>query len=99
METFRDQALWRIVGLGLVSIAVVIIGILRKLQAPFVIGIIVVLIHGISTFAPELRTAFGYVPWYLWLAVGGILFTWLAIRFEQRRRDLKKVVMKFAELR
>lgn len=99
IENFREQELWRIVGLGVVGIAVIIVGLLRKLQAPFVIGVVVVLIHGISTFLPQLRAAYEFVPWWLWLGIGGAVLIAVAVRFEQRRRDMKAVVMKFSELR
>lgn len=99
IETLRDQALWRIVGLGVVGVAVVIVGVMRRLQAPFVIGVVIVLTHAISTFLPQLRAAYEFVPWWLWLGIGGAVLIAVAVRFEQRRRDVKTVVMKFAELR
>lgn len=94
-----EQNLWRTVILGVVGIAVIVIAVVRKLQAPLAIGVVVVLIHGIATFLPQLRAAYLAVPWWLWLAVGGILLIALAIRYERRIRDLKSVAMKFAELR
>ena len=99
IETFRDHNVWRIVILGLVGVSVIAVGAVRKLQAPFAIAIIIVLIHGIATFLPQLRAAYSAVPWWLWLAVGGTLLIALAIRYERRLRDLKSVVTKFAELR
>lgn len=99
VETFNDQALWRIVGLGVVGVAVIIVAVIRKLQAPFTIAVVVVLIHGIATFLPQLRAAYEFVPWWLWLGIGGALLIAVAVRFEQRRRDMKSVVTKFAELR
>ena len=99
IETLRDQALWRIVGLGVVGVAVVIVGVMRRLQAPVVIGVVIVLTHAISTFLPQLRAAYEFVPWWLWLGIGGAVLIAVAVRFEQRRRDVKTVVMKFAELR
>jgi hypothetical protein len=40
--------LWRIVSLGVVAIIVIVIGSTRRLQAPFVIGAVVLLIHGVA---------------------------------------------------
>lgn len=99
IETFRDQVLWRMVGLGVVGVAVIMIGVMRKLQASFVMGVVVVLVHGVATFLPQLRAAYEFVPWWLWLGIGGAALIAVAVRFEQRRRDLKTVVTKFAELR
>ena len=98
-ESFNDQSLWRIVGLGVVGVSVIIVGVVRRLQAPFVIGVVVVLIHGISTFLPQLRAAYEFVPWWLWLGIAGVILTVLAARYEQRIRNLKTVALKFAALR
>ena len=97
--TIDDRPLWRLVGLGVVGTAVIVIGVVRRLQAPFVIGVVVVLIHGIATFLPQLRAAYEFFPWWLWLGVGGVLLIVLAARYEQRIRNLKSVAMKFAALR
>ena len=97
--TIDDRPLWRLVGLGVVGLAVIVIGVVRRLQAPFVIGVVVVLIHGIATFLPQLRAAYEFFPWWLWLGVGGVLLIVLAARYEQRIRNLKSVAMKFAALR
>ncbi|GAA3741398.1 hypothetical protein GCM10022239_16330 [Leifsonia bigeumensis] len=97
--TIDDRPLWRLVGLGVVGIAVIVIAVVRRLQAPFVIGVVVVLIHGIATFLPQLRAAYEFLPWWLWLGAGGVLLIVLAARYEQRIRNLKSVAMKFAALR
>ncbi len=99
IENLQEQELWRIVGLGAVGIAVLLVGIMRKLQAPFVIGATVVLIHTVATFLPQLRAAYEFVPWWLWLGIGGVVLIAGAIRYEQRIRDMKKMVMKLTELR
>src|SRR5690606_24879129 len=93
------RLLGRLVGLGVVGIAVVVIAVVRRLQAPFVIGVVVVLIHGVATFLPQLRAVYEFVPWWLWLGAGGVLLIVLAARYEQRIRNLRSVAMKFAALR
>lgn len=90
---------WRLVGLGVVAIAVLVIGAVKRLQAPFVIGAIVVLWHGIATFQPQLRAVYEAVPWWLWLGIGGVLLIVLAARYEKRIAGLKSVAMRFAALR
>lgn len=99
VSTADDNALWRLVSLGVVGIAVIVAAVAAKLQAPFAIGVVVVLWHGIATFLPQLRAAYEFFPWWLWLGVGGVLLIVLAARYEQRIRDLKNVVTKFAALR
>jgi hypothetical protein len=97
--TIDDRPVWRLVGLGVVGIAVIVVAVARRLQAPFVIGVVVVLIHGVATFLPQLRAAYEFLPWWLWLGAGGVLLIVLAARYEQRIRNLRSVAMKFAALR
>ncbi len=99
LATIDERPLWRLVGLGVVGIAVIVIAVVRRLQAPFVIGVVVVLIHGVATFLPQLRAAYEFLPWWLWLGAGGVLLIVLAARYEQRIRNLRSVAMKFAALR
>ncbi len=99
LATIDDRPLWRLVGLGVAGIAVVVLAVMRRLQAPFAIGVVVVLIHGIATFLPQLRAAYEALPWWLWLGAGGVLLIVLAARYEQRIRNLKSVAMRFAALR
>ncbi len=97
--TFSEQPLWRLVGLGVVGVGVIIVGVARRLQAPFTIGVVVVIVHGIATFLPQLRAAYEFVPWWLWAAAAGIILTALAFRYEQRSRDIRNAVVKYAALR
>ncbi|KFF59588.1 hypothetical protein JF66_10255 [Cryobacterium sp. MLB-32] len=93
------SALWRIVALGVVAVIVVVTGLVRRLQAPFVIGAVVLLIHGTAQLWPWISLAYGAVPWWLWLGVGGILLIVLAARYEQRIRNLTSIALKISALR
>jgi len=99
VATLDTNPLWRLVGLGVVGIAIVIFGAVRRLQAPFVIAGVVVLVHVIATFAPQIRAAYGFFPWWLWLAVGGVVLIGLAARYEQRLQNVRGVVLKIGALR
>ena len=99
LATIDDSALWRLVSLGVVGVIVIVIAVVRRLQAPFVIGVVVVLIHGIATFLPQLRAVYQAVPWWLWLGLGGVVLIVLAARYEHRIQNLKNVAMRFASLR
>jgi hypothetical protein len=91
--------LWRVVGLGVLAIAVLILGTARKLQAPFLIGAGVLLVHALAQLWPWISLAYGVVPWWLWLGVGGVLLIVLAARYEQRIQNLKSVALKISALR
>ena len=95
--TYSD--LWRIVSLGIVAIIVFVIGSTRRLQAPFVIGAVVLLIHGVAQLWPWIALAYSVVPWFLWLGGGGIVLIVLAARYEQRIANLKSVALRISALR
>ncbi|TFD63261.1 hypothetical protein E3T39_00710 [Cryobacterium suzukii] len=95
--TYND--LWRIVSLGVVAIIVLAIGSTRRLQAPFVIGAAVLLIHGVAQLWPWIALAYSVVPWFLWLGGGGILLIVLAARYEQRIANFKSVALRISALR
>lgn len=99
VATLDTNPLWRLVGLGVVGIAIVIIGAVRRLQAPFVIAGAVVLVHVTATFAPQIRAAYEFFPWWLWLAVGGVALIALAARYEQRIQNVRGVVLRVGALR
>ncbi|WP_168626976.1 hypothetical protein [Cryobacterium sp. BB307] len=99
IATVDDRPMWRLVGLGVVGVAVIVVGVAKRLQAPFTIGVVVVLIHGIATFLPQLRAAYEFFPWWLWLGAGGVLLIVLAARYEQRIANFKAIALKFSNLR
>ena len=94
-----DRPLWRLVGLGLLAVATLIVGAVRRLQAPFVLGVLVALIHGIATFSTEIRIVYQAIPGYYWLAAGGVLLIVLAARYEKRIKNLKDAALMVASLR
>ena len=96
---FDDKPLWRLVALGVVSVAVIVIGVVRRLQAPFLIGAVVAVIHGIATFSPQIRAVYQAAPWWLWAGIGGVLLILLAARYENRIKNLKDAVLKVGNLR
>ncbi|MFP7760734.1 SCO7613 C-terminal domain-containing membrane protein [Marisediminicola sp. LYQ85] len=99
LATLGDRPVWRLVALGVVSVIVLIAGVSRRLQAPFVIASAVVLIHAIATFTPQIRAAYAALPWPLWLTIGGAIVVALAARYEKRVANLKSAAVSVAKLR
>ncbi|TFC81628.1 hypothetical protein E3T24_14895 [Cryobacterium sp. TmT2-59] len=91
--------LWRVVGLGVLALVVIVVGVLRKLQAPFLIGAAVLLIHAVAQLWPWISVAYGAVPWWLWLGAGGVVLIVLAARYEQRIANLKSIALSISALR
>ena len=71
---FTDPELWRIVALGLVSAAAVLIGAMRRLQAPLLFGGAVLLVHAIAQLWPVIIWLYEAVWWWLWLGIAGVIF-------------------------
>lgn len=93
-----DAVLWRVIALGAVAIALVVIGAVRALQAPLVVGSAVLLVHAIAQLWPWIAAA--YVAfWWLWLGLGGVALIFLAARYEKRMRAIKAAFAAVTALR
>lgn len=99
ISTFTDPELWRLVGLGVAGVLVIVAGATMRLQAPFVLGTAVVLVHALRTFAPQLRAVYEAADWYIWAGVGGVILIAIAIRYEQRMRDVRLITTRISALR
>lgn len=94
-----DVELWRVVGLGVVAIAMVVAGAVLRLQAPLVLGSAVLLVHAVAQLWPWISSAYTAVPWWLWLGLGGALLIFLAARYERRMRALRAAFTAITSLR
>ncbi|MDY0908163.1 SCO7613 C-terminal domain-containing membrane protein [Microbacterium sp. CFBP9034] len=91
--------LWRVVGLGVVAIALVVIGAVWRLQAPLLLGSAVLLVHAAAQLWPWISAAYVAVPWWLWLGIGGALLIFIAARYEKRMRALRAAFTAVSSLR
>jgi hypothetical protein len=91
--------LWRVVALGVVALLVLGVGLALKLQAPTLIGAVVVMAHGLAQLWPWISGLYGSVPWWLWAGVGGVVLIVLAATYESRIRDLKVAARGLSSLR
>ncbi len=99
VATFTDAPIWRLVGLGVVCIAAILVGALLKLQAPLILGAVAVLVHAIRTFAPQIIEIYQLTEWWIWAVVGGAIILFVAITLEKRVRDLKSFGSRVSALR
>jgi hypothetical protein len=88
-DFFGETELWRVVALGVLAVGLVVVGAVRRLQAPLVLGSVVLLVHATAQLWPWISTAYEYVPWWLWLGIGGALLIFLAARYEKNMRALR----------
>ncbi|WP_143094997.1 SCO7613 C-terminal domain-containing membrane protein [Mycetocola miduiensis] len=94
-----SNELWRVVTLGVVALLVFGAGLALKLQAPTLIGAVVVVAHGLAQLWPWISDLYGSVPWWLWAGVGGVTLIVLAATYESRIRDLKAAARGITSLR
>ncbi|MCU1580402.1 MAG: hypothetical protein JWP19_2606 [Rhodoglobus sp.] len=99
LATFGEQPAWRLVGLGVACLIAIVAGALLKLQAPLLVGAVVVIVHALRTFAPQLAAVYQLTEWWVWAVVGGAIILFLGLTFEKRLRDLKSVGTRVASLR
>ncbi|WP_159604611.1 SCO7613 C-terminal domain-containing membrane protein [Agromyces humi] len=96
---FVEPELWRLIALGAVSAIIVVIGAVRRLQAPLLLGGAVLLVHAVAQLWPWLTSVYEAVWWWLWLGVAGVALIALAATYERQLRLARNVVRSIAELR
>ncbi|WP_306893830.1 SCO7613 C-terminal domain-containing membrane protein [Agromyces albus] len=96
---FTDPELWRNVALGIVAALVVLVGAMRRLQAPLLLGGGVLLVHAIVQLWPWITDLYEAVWWWLWLGIAGMLFVVLAATYERQLRLARGTIRLIAELR
>jgi hypothetical protein len=94
-----SNELWRVVTLGVVALLVFCGGLALKLQAPTLIGAVVLVSHALAQFWPWISGLYGVVPWWLWVGIGGVILIVSAATLEGRIRDLKAVARGISSLR
>ncbi|MFK3671160.1 SCO7613 C-terminal domain-containing membrane protein [Leifsonia aquatica] len=99
LADLTGSPLWRVTGLGILALLTVLVGLRCKLQAPFVIGSVVLLVHGVAQLWPWISAAYGAVPWWLWLGAGGVILIAVAARYEKRINDVRTIALSILALR
>ena len=96
---FVDPQLWRIVALGVAALAALVIGVQRRLQAPFILGGAVLLVHAIVQLWPAITVLYEAVWWWLWLGIAGVALVVLAATYERQLRLARTTIRSIASMR
>ena len=96
---FTDPELWRIIALGVVASVAVVVGAVRRLQAPLLLGGAVLLVHAIAQLWPWITWLYEAVWWWLWLGIAGVILVVLAATYERQLRLARGTIRSIAELR
>ncbi|WZH38475.1 MAG: hypothetical protein PIR02_07335 [Microbacterium enclense] len=96
-----DNVLWRVIALGVVALAVLLAGARYKLQAPVLLGGIVLIVHAVAQLWPWIASIYESVSglWWLWLGIAGVLLIVVAATYERRIREVKAVALAIRALR
>ncbi|MEO6533344.1 MAG: hypothetical protein ABIO06_07190 [Pseudolysinimonas sp.] len=92
------QTIRAILVLGLALVAI-LIGSLRRLGAPFIIGLIVLPIENIVVFAVQVGRSIGATPWWITLATAGAVLLVIAVTSERRSAGQKGMAARLRDLR
>ncbi|MDL9980520.1 SCO7613 C-terminal domain-containing membrane protein [Microbacterium sp. ASV49] len=96
---YTDPVTWRLVTVGIVALATMLFGILRRLQAPFLLGAAVLVVHGVTQLWPIIARNYDQVWWWLWIAIAGVILIAIAATYERQLRFAKRMIRTVASLR
>lgn len=96
-----DNVLWRVIALGVAALAVLLAGVRFRLQAPVLLGGVVLIVHAVAQLWPWIASIYESVSglWWLWLAIVGVLLIVVAATYERRIREVKAVALAIRALR
>lgn len=89
---FRSTSITRSVCVLLICVALVVIGAVKKWQAPLSVGAVCLVIH-VLTVSWGYITAFSRNYWWVWLALAGVILIITAARFEYVKKVKKAYEM------
>ncbi|WP_111719006.1 SCO7613 C-terminal domain-containing membrane protein [Homoserinimonas sp. OAct 916] len=98
LANFWVPPLWRVIGLGVVCIVILLVAVWRKWQAPLLIAGGVLVLHALAQLWPWISTVYSAL-WWLWLGIGGVILIVIAATYEKRMRDFKSVALRIGALR
>ncbi|MCU1439530.1 MAG: hypothetical protein JWP85_527 [Rhodoglobus sp.] len=91
----RTERAILVIGLALVAI---LIGSLRQLGAPFILGIIALPIENVLVFTVQLGRSIGAAPWWITLATAGAVLLVIAVTYERKSAASRGVGARLRDL-
>ena len=93
--------LWRVIALGAAALVILLAGVRWRLQAPVLIGGVVLLVHAVAQLWPWITALYESVSglWWLWLGIAGVLLIVVAATYERRIRELRSAALAIRALR
>ena len=91
LRAVTDSGELRPLLLGLAALAVLALGVSRRLQAPLVVGGVVLAVDAVVQLAPYLVAVYDAVPRWVTIGAVGLLLVGAGATYERRVQDLRRV--------
>lgn len=99
VATGTDPQTLRAILVIALALAAILIGSLRKLGAPFILGIIVLPLENITVFAVQVGHSISAAPWWITLATAGAVLLVVSVTYERRDAGSRGVAARLRDLR
>ncbi|MCU1508549.1 MAG: hypothetical protein JWQ12_814 [Glaciihabitans sp.] len=98
LATGTDPQTWRAILVIALALVAILIGSLRRLAAPFILGVVVLPIENLVVFVVQIGRSIGAAPWWITLASAGAVLLVIAVTYEQRSRSLRGTSARLRDL-
>ncbi|HEX5331789.1 MAG TPA: hypothetical protein VFW79_04020 [Cellulomonas sp.] len=96
---WADPTAWRLWLVLAGAVVAVLVGAVRRWQAPFALGGVVLILLALVQLSPAAAAALRVVEWWMLLAVGGAILLGLGLTYERRLREATEAVRFVAAMR
>ena len=87
LATATDPLTWRAVLVMAFALVAILVGVRWRLAAPFVLGMIILPVENVLAFSVQIGRGIEAMPWWITLAVVGIVLLVIAVGSERRAGD------------
>ncbi|WP_258726918.1 SCO7613 C-terminal domain-containing membrane protein [Cellulomonas sp. NS3] len=94
-----EPTMWRLVLVLVGATAAVVVGAVRRWQAPFVLGAAALAVVAVVQASPAAVAAMQVVEWWVVLALGGAVLLGLGLTYERRLREAREAARFVAAMR
>lgn len=99
LATATDPQTWRAVLVMAFALVAILVGVRWRLAAPFVLGMIVLPVENVLAFSVQIGRGIEAMPWWITLAVVGIVLLVIAVGSERRAGDGGEPTARLRDLR
>lgn len=98
LATGTDPQLYRPILVIALALVAILVGAIRRLAAPFILGLVVLPIENVVVFAAQIDRTVGAMPWWITLATAGAVLLAIAVASERRTNQGRGVAALLREL-